>query len=45
MKVGEKFTLPGRYKRRTLIQWLLRRPRELQVYTVTKEFVWGVEFS
>ena len=32
VKVGQTFTISGRYKRRTFWQWILRRPRELQQF-------------
>lgn len=34
---GDMFTIQGRYRRRTLLQWLLRRPKQLQQYTVTMD--------
>jgi hypothetical protein len=34
-EIGDTFTFQGLYRRRTLWQWLVRRPKELQVYLVT----------
>ena len=36
MKLSDKFTISGQYKRRTFKQWLFRKPRELQTYIVTE---------
>lgn len=38
---GDVFTIAGRYKRRTLLQWLTRKPRELQRFVVTGEATVG----
>ena len=34
LKKGDKLTISEQYKRRTLIEWLKRKPRELMVYRV-----------
>ena len=34
-KLGDKFTIQGKYKRRTLLQWLRREPKELQEFVIT----------
>lgn len=33
MEVGMKFTMPGKYRRRTFLQWLRGEERELEVWT------------
>jgi len=35
LKLGDKFTLPNHYKRRTFMQWLKRKPKELKVFEIT----------
>ncbi len=37
MKNGDKFTVHGEYKKRTLWQWLTKKPRVLQEYVVFDE--------
>jgi len=32
--LGDKFTIAGRYKRRSFLQWLRREPKQLQEYIV-----------
>lgn len=42
LKVGMTFTIAGVYRRRTLIEWLRRRPRKKQIFVVmgrTKPYV------
>lgn len=37
IKKGDVFTVAGKYKRRTLWEWLTRKQRELQRFLVTNE--------
>lgn len=34
-KVGDRLTLPGQFKRRTIWQWIRREPRVHQTFVVT----------
>lgn len=38
LKRGDRFTLPGRFKRRTFWQWLMRHERELQVFVICDDY-------
>lgn len=33
-KTGDKITIAGQYKKRTLLQWLMRRDKEFEIFTV-----------
>lgn len=36
MLVGDRFTMAGSYKRRSLWQWLRKEPKKLQPYVVKR---------
>lgn len=33
-QLGDTFTMNGRYKRRSFMQWLRKKPKQLQIYVV-----------
>lgn len=37
MKIGDRITMAGVFKRRTFWQWLTRKPREFQTHIITAE--------
>lgn len=37
IKIGDKFTLSGCYKRRSFFEWLRNKPKELRIYTIISD--------
>lgn len=42
-RVGDMFTIAGKYKPRTFWQWLTRKPKELRLYRVMQGGAYGLE--
>lgn len=45
LRVGDIFTIQNQFKRRTLLQWLLRKPRQLKLFRVETDSIPGGFFE
>lgn len=45
LHIGDYIAIDGQYKRRSLKEFLLRKPRELQIFTVIAEHCFGYEYK
>lgn len=45
IELYEQFTMAGFYKRRTFMEWIIRKPRELQQFMVVGKHSFGIEYE